>query len=283
MKRRVQKSEKRSSGGASWLTTFNDLMTLLMVFFVLLFSMSSIDSRKIKNFQTALQSGLGMLLPGKDVDVGVIEPMVRNWERSNVTGEIIDDEPLEIDAEDLLARDLHQWVKAAEPENQEQTDQAHRLDLGVGATGQERNSVDSLLEALGSEPDIKVIVSKTTLRITLDDRVLFGLGEAEINPEGLPALEKIVRVLEKTETPVRVEGHTDNLPIGTDRFPSNWELSVARAVTVVKYFVDQGSLEPKRFSAVGYGDSRPLHPNDSPEGRAKNRRVEFVIVNQQGK
>jgi chemotaxis protein MotB len=82
---------------------------------------------------------------------------------------------------------------------------------------------------------------------------------------------------------VRVEGHTDNVPIHTNRFPSNWELSIARAVSVVKYFVDVGNINPQRLSAVGYGESRPLVPNSSAANLAKNRRVEIVLATEDEK
>ena len=141
-------------------------------------------------------------------------------------------------------------------------------------------TINDTLDVLKNYPDINVTISEKDVRITLTDRILFKLGVAEIDLQGLPALKKITHVIGQLDDPVRVEGHTDNLPINTARFPSNWELSIARGVNVVKYFITTGKLDPKRFSAVGYGDSRPLYSNDSPKGRAKNRRVEIVIDKQ---
>ena len=85
-------------------------------------------------------------------------------------------------------------------------------------------------------------------------------------------------MIQKTSNHVRVEGHTDNVPINTKRFPSNWELSTSRAVNVIKYFIRQRKVKPQRLSAVGYGESKPVFSNDTPENRARNRRVEIVIV-----
>ena len=108
--------------------------------------------------------------------------------------------------------------------------------------------------------------------------MLFDFGKAAINPGGLDFLNKLAALIQKVPYPVRVEGHTDNVPIRTVRFPSNWELSIARAVSVVKYFAESGKINPQRLSAVGYGETRPLMPNDSTTNRARNRRVEIVLV-----
>jgi chemotaxis protein MotB len=254
----------------AWLTTFNDLMTLLMVFFVLMFSMGTIDSRKIKKFQHTLQSGLGMLLAGKEVKVGVIEPLVRRIAEDNRTvEELIED----------LKKDYHE-LSGSDSETDSIEDES--LDDSSLSDGDkpERTPgrVDHALDALTIDPDIKVTYTEKGARVTLENKILFKLGIADINPEGLPTLDKIIRVIEKSPNPARVEGHTDNIPIHTEKFPSNWELSVARAVNVVKYFIEGGGIDPGRLSAVGYGDSRPLYPDDSQEARARNRRVEIVIV-----
>ncbi len=91
-------------------------------------------------------------------------------------------------------------------------------------------------------------------------------------------MDTIAQAIKKVSYSVRVEGHTDNVPIQTPRFPSNWELSVGRAVNVVKYFAEVSDMNPQRLSAVGYGESRPVVPNDTPLNRAKNRRVEILLI-----
>ncbi|MEI6262103.1 MAG: OmpA family protein, partial [Deltaproteobacteria bacterium] len=100
---------------------------------------------------------------------------------------------------------------------------------------------------------------------------------SELRPEGYPVLNKIIRVLQSNGLDVRIEGHTDNVAIRSGRFSSNWDLSIVRAVHVVKYFIDAGKIAPQRLSAVGYGESKPLYPNDSPANREKNRRVEIIL------
>lgn len=235
--RNGQAEEKNSS---SWLTTFNDLVTLLMVFFVLVFSLSSIDVKKMSDFRYALQSGLGILKEGKQVTVAV-----KN------------DQPVK----DMSH--VHTQAEGGKAGQPQHTMQTH---------------IESALGSLQTEIGIRVIYTEQGARLRFEDSILFDFGKAEISPEGYAVLDKLADGLKKIFYPICVEGHTDNVPIHTWQFPSNWELSTARAVNVVKYFVDAGRIDPRRLSAVGYGESKPLVANDSPSQRAKNRRVEIVLI-----
>ena len=134
------------------------------------------------------------------------------------------------------------------------------------------------IEGLDSEPGIRVTFNKERVLITIEDTVIFPSGIGDINAKAFPALDKITTIINKMSYPVRIEGHTDNDPIRTERFPSNWELSTARAVNVLKYFIELGNVSPNRLSAVGYGEAKPLFPNDTTEHKSKNRRVEIVLV-----
>ncbi|MEJ2101338.1 MAG: OmpA family protein [Desulfobacterales bacterium] len=113
----------------------------------------------------------------------------------------------------------------------------------------------------------------------LSEHALFDQGAADISVDALPLLDKIGAVISKTEYLIRIEGHTDNLPIHTELFPSNWELSTARAVNVLRYFIKNHNIDPRRLAAEGFGEFHPLVANDSPENRAKNRRVEIIFIN----
>jgi chemotaxis protein MotB len=119
------------------------------------------------------------------------------------------------------------------------------------------------------------------LTINMVDRVLFDSGKAQIKPAGMKVLKQVADVLNKvTDKQIRIEGHTDNVPISTklqDRFKTNWELSTARATTVVRYLIDQGGVDRQYLSAVGYADTRPIASNDAEEGRTSNRRIEIVL------
>jgi chemotaxis protein MotB len=129
----------------------------------------------------------------------------------------------------------------------------------------------------GLEDNISISFSDEGLVMRLSDISLFGLGVAEISPSARPLLDKIADVLAEAPHDVRIEGHADNLPIHTPGFPSNWELSTARAVNVLRYVIQSGKCDPKKLSAAGFGEFQPIYPNDTPDHRTKNRRVEFIF------
>ncbi len=240
MKRQRQSSKNEGIKSTGWLTTFNDLVTLLMVFFVMLFTMSSIDAKKMQDFQFALQSGLGLLEAGRMVDVTIKTP-----------------QPIED-----MAHINTQPEGTKKPKNE-------RLS---GLLSKE------LLKSLEADFGIQVTHTQQGTRFTFEDQILFDFGKATISPAGHGLLAQLARAIQRVPDAVRVEGHTDNVPIHTKRFPSNWELSVARAVNVVKYFAEVGKIDPRRLSAVGYGESRPLVANNTSANRQKNRRVEILLL-----
>lgn len=132
--------------------------------------------------------------------------------------------------------------------------------------------------------DFQVTVKeeKGKLVITMLDKILFDSGKADIKKEAMPVLDKLGKILkEYSNREVLVEGHTDNVPISTSIFPSNWELSAHRATTVLRYFVERHNIPPKRISAAGYGEYRPVASNATIGGKAKNRRVEVILLPQE--
>ena len=214
--------------GQGWLTTFNDMVTLLMVFFVLLFTMGSLDVKRFKNFQNSLQSAMGILYEGRHAPVGLISEV----EKAD------DQQP------------------ALEQSDQESHKQFEQLEQTQGLEAQ---------------------YTSRGIQLTLNDSLLFSSGSAKITNNGLNLLTRVSRIIKPIGRHIRVEGHSDNVPIATARYPSNWELSTERAINVVKYFIQQGRIEPRFLSAVGYGDVKPRVPNDSDIRRAKNRRVEIIL------
>ncbi len=139
--------------------------------------------------------------------------------------------------------------------------------------------IQSEVEKVGGSADqIRYFTNETGLVIRVPERLFFDSGDASIHPEVFSILNAIIRILEKVPNSIRVEGHTDNVPINNSRFPSNWELSTARATAIVRYLLTQGSFEANRISAGGYAEFHPVGPNTTPEGRLKNRRVDVVVV-----
>lgn len=238
------------NNSAGWLTTFNDLMTLLMVFFVLLFTMSSLDVKKLQGVRNSLQSGLGLLQEGRKV------PVLTHGKKESKAGE----------------------AKSQEAEKRNDEERVQHGEMTEGEKKKRVQQIRSRLATSEGETGVDVECRPKGLVVRVKNRVLFDTGRAQINEEAFPILSKIAAALSLGYEPIRVEGHTDIRPIDTWEYPSNWELSVARAVNVVKYLIDVGKIAPERLSAVGYGASRPAVPNDTPEHMSRNRRVEIFIV-----
>lgn len=135
----------------------------------------------------------------------------------------------------------------------------------------------SFIEAEGLDDTVSVSLQEPGIVVRFPDQVLFDLGEADLKPEFQATLDRFANALLVWEGEIRVEGHSDSLPIHRPKFPSNWELSAARAATVVRFFIDRG-LVPERLSVAGYGEHRPIYSNATAEGRAKNRRVDVVLL-----
>ncbi|MGM0409712.1 MAG: flagellar motor protein MotB [Bacillota bacterium] len=232
---RRRKSNKDSGDDSNWMTTFSDMMTLLLTFFVLLYSMSTIDAEKFEAAISSLRENMGMLPGGRSVsdgelvDSGSLGSDISPSPRSNLTA---------------VMAEMQQYVQEKQLEEEVNLEMTQR-GLVVRFTGQ----------------------------------ILFDIGDAEIKGEGRDVLNKVAAELKDMPNNVMVEGHTDNWPIQTDEFPSNWELSTTRATEVIKYFIEDPGIDPERLSAAGYSKYRPLKENNSPENRALNRRVEVVILN----
>jgi chemotaxis protein MotB len=141
-----------------------------------------------------------------------------------------------------------------------------------------RKLIEEILREEKLPKDVEIINRGNDLVIHLSDDVLFPPGKGQLHSQAKQFLKKIGPVLKKSFWPLIIEGHTDNRPISTKEFPSNWELSAARATSVLRFFLEEYSITPERLTAVGYGEYQPFFPNDSSENRGKNRRVNIIIV-----
>jgi chemotaxis protein MotB len=179
-------------------------------------------------------------------------------------------------------------AKEREQLRQEQTRLAAALDQERAAKEEEIKRLTQTQEELSkslqdeiSKGNITIQQVRDRLTINMVDRVLFDSGQAQVKPAGLKVLHQVSDILKTvTNKQIRIEGHTDNVPISTklqNRFKTNWELSTARATTVVRYLIDQSSVDRQYLSAVGHADTRPLAENDTAEGRSSNRRIEIVL------
>lgn len=138
--------------------------------------------------------------------------------------------------------------------------------------------VQEMITSLGLEDAVKLELVERGLIMRLRDTVLFDPGSADILRAARPLLDKIALIISEVRYQVYIEGHADDTPINTPRFPSNWELSAARATTVLRFFLEEKKIPATRLAAAGFGEFNPLEPNDTPEQRAINRRVEIVLV-----
>ncbi len=237
-------------GAPAYMNTYGDMMTLLLVFFVLLFAMSSVDMAKYKAFASAFDGGAGVLQ--SDINEG--------------SGILIGDGMTQLPGIDNSVLD-----------GQEEREEAKRL----------KAMESELKEHLGKyDIDQKVEVKNNGDYITLrfDDILLFGLGKASLKPGAIEVLNKVgillEQYLEDPQMKLAFEGHTDNIPINTIQFPSNWELSAARAIAVAKFYIEDMGFTPSQISTEGLGEYVPIAPNNTAEGRATNRRVEIKIINE---
>lgn len=138
-------------------------------------------------------------------------------------------------------------------------------------------NIRTFIASEGLNEDITLILTERGATMKLPDELLFESGVAAVTDSAEPILRKISQIILKTQYNIRIEGHTDNTPINTVQFPSNWELSTKRAVNILRYFIDKAGISPKRLSAGGFGEFNPIVVNDNPKHRAINRRVEIVV------
>jgi len=161
--------------------------------------------------------------------------------------------------------------------DEEQLKTGHGV-LKLGDLRMIQRQVEEQFETKGRGEEVLTEVTERGLVVHIVESALFDVASADLQPRAMEVLDLIYEEIKDTPNHIRVEGHTDDRQINTPRFPSNWELSAARATEVVRYFTDEHGLPPNRISALGYGEFRPIRPNNSIENRATNRRVDIVVL-----
>ncbi len=222
-----------SSSGGGWEIVYTGFVLILLCFFIMLNSFSSMEETKVLKFVKSFANAVSILSGGLGLESG---------EKVLVHPEEI------VDNESDVAAILEDFTE--------------------------------FIESHGLEKEVTVSISDKGIVMRLSDKALFSLGVAEISTDAVLLLDKIGSVISNTTHSIIIEGHTDDLPIQTEKFPSNWELSTARAVNVLRYIAEKYKLPMQRLSAVGFGEFQPVYKNDTAEHRAKNRRVEIVFVSE---
>ncbi len=242
-----KKHEAEKENSERWLLTYSDMITLLMLFFIVLYSMSNVDAAKYKEVASALQS----VFSGGNFGMFPSSGNIPERGFDNFGG------------------------KQSIGSNFPYSTRSH----GYTRVLKQINEV--------FKPEVAAKYLRTTLDerglvITLASDVFFDSGSAKLKSEAQPVLAKLSRIINEVPNFVRVEGHTDNgtpsIPTKEERFESNWDLSAARSINVIKYLVKENNVEPKKLSAVAFGETRPIDDNNTPEGRAYNRRVDIVLL-----
>lgn len=252
----------------SWLIPYADILTLLLALFIVLFASSQIDQKKFEavaeSFASELDGGTGILDSNSPTDIeddgtssqipSIIDQEVEKDDTETEPG-AGGDSDVEIDATEL-------YTAAQDQKELEQMQQAFQ----------------EFAEENGIEARVTTELDNRGLVVKLREGVLYESGSADLNGDAAKLAREISQMFE-SEVPrtIYIEGHTDNVPTNQSEYPTNWELSSARAINFMKIILENSELDPRKFSATGYGEYRPIASNDTAQGKAENRRVEIVI------
>lgn len=246
---RRKKAPEEHENLERWMVSYADFVTLLFAFFVVMYAISSVNEGKYRVLSDSLVSAF------RNVNV--------------VSGGQIMVVPAKSPGDTLK-----QVVAQDDPKTAAVKQQQRQKMRNVA------KDIFAVLAPLVQQGKVRVLETSRGVTIEINDSVLFAPGQAMLEPQSIKAMRAVGEVLAPTDFPITIEGHTDNIPIRTPYFPSNWELSAVRATTVLRLFVDSG-VAPERLTAIGYGETHPVEPNDTPEGRARNRRVSILIDSMQ--
>ncbi|OAB42981.1 OmpA/MotB family protein [Paenibacillus glacialis] len=260
-------SQAENSNRDRWLITYADLITLLLIFFVVMYAMSTLDKGKYEEVTQSLQ------LTFKSGD-SILE------EGSGITGTAD-----EYKNPDTTTTPPNTEI---EPTQEVQVQEPHALTERELAFRQQEQELQGLMSVISKyvsdnklDDQIFVADKPQGISITLSDQFVFDVGRADLKPASSPVLAKLASLFKNLGTTVSIEGHTDNLPItSASKYQDNWELSGARALSILRFFLEHENLSPDGFQYAGYADTRPVGDNTTTPGRQSNRRVEIIVLRQ---
>jgi chemotaxis protein MotB len=265
-------------GLAPWMATFADMMSLLMCFFVLLLSFAELDVMKYKQVAGAMQDAFGVQ---RDVKASEIPKGTSVIAQKYSPGKPTEVTPLEI---------MREKTSDDTKNNLEFTDTSSVSDkiledaealAKIKAKQQAQEEAEELKKEMADAIEnglLEVEGFNDRVLIRIREKGSFASGQADLKPEFTPMLKQIANVLKQRDGHFIIAGHTDDIPINTSQFRSNWDLSAKRAASVVHFFIEFGGIDPERMEIRAHSDNQPLVPNDSWENRSKNRRVEISIL-----
>ncbi|MBN7772604.1 OmpA/MotB family protein [Clostridium aminobutyricum] len=244
MSKKKKHKPHEEEGGEAWLLPYSDLMTLLLAVFIVLFAVSQVDQAKAQQMseefteQMMSKSSAMSSFPNTEVTQGT----------TSVTS--------------VSDAAIQSFMGEEELESLEKL----------------KAQIDAKIESEGMTSSVKTKIDMRGLVISFNNAILFDPGSARIKPEKKDALIAVASMMTTINHYIRIEGHTDNVPMSSEQYPSNWELSTARATSVVKLFVDKCNFSPGKLMAVGYGEYRPIADNSTAEGKSKNRRIDIIVL-----
>ena len=257
MSRRRMKQEEEHENHERWLVSYADFITLLFAFFVVMYALSSVNEGKYKVLSDSLVVAFGSLGLEPESAISIVPPISQPTKAQDS----IVPAPVPIPP----------GQSAAQERRQQTAKRLHDM----------ADEIRRVLAPLEQQGQVSVADGAFGISVEINASALFSSGDATLGPAARQTLQAIAQVLASADFPVTIEGHTDNSPISTYRFPSNWELSSARASSVVRLFIESG-VKGERLTAQGHADQRPIAGNDTEQGRARNRRVTIMIESRTG-
>ena len=272
--------EEDSGNPDGWMVTFSDLMSLLLCFFVLILSMAEVDIIRYKQLADSMSQAFGVQRELELQSIPKGTSVVSTEFRPGIPDETIIEKVQQV-TKDQTRNSLRIGnPDAPDTEEKDIRDEVMTYDEMMQLIQETELDAEMLRRLLRTEIEqgqIDVETTARTILIRIREKGSFDSGSALLNTSFVGVIDKIAGALTQIEGKIAVEGHTDNVPINTFAYPSNWDLSAARSVAVVRRMLDVAPLTPTRVTASGFADTRPQATNSSAEGRARNRRVEIVV------
>lgn len=261
-----KKKDEPQKPSKAWMDTFSDLMNLLLCFFVLLFSMSTVDAQKFEAIAASFSQTFS-IFNGGQVSIG--------------KGMLLGNGVSQLNELDQYMDSMGKMAENEE-EAEEIDEMQQKLEEAKLAESEKlAERIEEAIEESQMEDMIQLDFTSQYVQLTLKGAILFDSGSASLKEDAMPIIERVALILERyAESEIEIEGHTDNVPIHTSRFANNSELSSARALSMFDYLVEHTTLEPAQIKHSGRGEYLPIADNSTPEGRAKNRRIEIKIYNE---
>jgi chemotaxis protein MotB len=245
----VKKKAPEHENTERWLVSYADFITLLFAFFVVMFAISQVDAQKLGRFVESVNVAFEMKGVFPETRVQPLQDMTSGGGGLGV-------KPTFAPPKIVVLPGTIPSVRAARV----------------------RRALERMLLASRIRDKIGVRLDQRGVTVSLSEAGFFDTGSSQMRADALPTLRDLAKALKVTDSPIAVEGHTDDVPISTPLFPSNWELSTVRATSIVRYLIEEQGYDPKRLSATGFAEYRPVADNATAEGRALNRRVDLVIL-----